>query len=139
MSATYWIQNSDFSSPDGFNDSQPVKSARQLIELLNNYDWKTQNEFEREKDFDGDVCCRAGMGILKPGFILHICPNLFDQTALIFFHTDEPYKRFGIFNAVRNVVYDFRPVPIDLWARAIELYMSDQHAALVQNLEKFKQ
>ena len=84
----YWIQNSDFSSPEGLSENEPVQSAKQIIEIILAYDWARENAFEEERMAGDGDSCPAGIGIMADdGHILHMCPKATQGTATCLLYT----------------------------------------------------
>ena len=136
---TYWIQKSDFSSPLGLSEDEPVESLEQILTVFREFDWAPENLFESRALENDQDCCPAGMGIVQgPGIILHICPEAKSNTALIHIHSVVPAKRFGIFKSSSSSLHSFKNVPMDKAEEAIGHFLRSDHDAIIALLAGFE-
>jgi len=136
---SYWIQNSDFSNPDGMDNANPFQSVSHILELIDNYDWAKENIYEAEQEKTGQDYCPAGIGIVKaPGVILHICPQAKDKTALIHLHYKLPQKLFGFIPTQKDVQISFNYVPWAAFENCLQSFMQSDYDRIAQALKTYR-
>lgn len=123
---TYWIQNSDFSMSAEISETEPVHSAEQILEALENYDWRAQNTYEDKCLKQKSDCAPAGLGLVaRPGVILHICPRPANQQAMVHLH-------------INGQSATYVNVPDSYYPEIVKLFLDENYSEVSTTLESFK-
>jgi len=126
---TYWIQNSDFSSPSELSGNDKVESKEHILSILATYDWAAQNAYEKSCLEQNGDCAPAGLGLIaKPGVILHICPKSSTKTALIHLHDQQ--------NGTQ--VKSYQNVPFDYFETIVSDFLQEDISQIKSTLEGYK-
>lgn len=127
MSA-YWIQGSDYSN----RAEGDIKTARQMIELLETHDWAAE---QLHLDAAGEDACPAGLGIVKEaGVILHLCPNP-DGTIMTHCTVTETHKLFGLFNTTKDITLTVEKLDRNIAIAAIPKFLAADENWLKANIK----
>jgi hypothetical protein len=127
----YWIQNSDFSNPEGLSENEPVQSAKQIVAILREYDWARENAYEEKRLMEDGDCCPAGIGIMaEDGHIFHICPKAKLGKAIVYFHHQVPAKIFGFINFSKSQITTYEDVPLTKLESAIKKFLANEYDAI---------
>ena len=135
----YWIQNSDFSSPEGLSENEPVQSAKQIIEIILAYDWARENAFEEERMAGDGDSCPAGIGIMADdGHILHMCPKATQGTATIYFHHKVPAKFLGFISISKTQITTYEKIPLAKLESAVRNFLANEYGAIIGSFQGYK-
>jgi len=135
----YWIQNSDYSNPTGLGESEPVQSAKQITDIIRDYDWAKENAYEEKCMANNDDCCPAGIGLVADdGYILHICPQAKLGTAMVHFHHDVPAKVLGFIKSTKSQVTTYEKIPLTKLESAIKNFLATDYDAIIGSFQGYK-
>ena len=134
----YWIQNSDYSNPTGLGESEPVKSAKQILDVLMNYDWAKENAYEDKCLANEENCCPAGIGLVaQDSHILHICPNAKLYSATVYFHHRVSAKVLGFIKTSKIQTTTYEKIPLTKLESPIKNFLAGEYETILKSFHGY--
>ena len=131
MDGTYYIQGSDLSN----REEGEYKSASQLQDLFETYDWASERALQAQLEESGEENCPAQLGVVKEIDVFLTLIQNADGTISIYAQYDEPYKLLGVLPWSRSRTVESLASSKNLAMESISRFLRSDNAWLAQNIK----